>query len=134
MSLLEITCVDYKNSKRSCRISGKPDACPICGKGIDPILSYAFMRGFVNGLILEVVFKCPRKECDHLFVAYYRQAQSFGDYFVLSGTKLPLTVEYKEFSETIKNVSKRFPKIYNQAMLAEVSGLDQICGVATEKH
>jgi len=131
MSIKNIEYRDDQNRTGSCSISSTPDTCPICGQGIEPVFRHAFKRGSVTDESLELVFRCPKQRCDHLFVAYYhpvRPGVSMGDYFVLSGSRLPLKLEYKEFSDIIKNISKQFDRIYNQAMLAEENGLDQICG------
>jgi len=65
-----------------------------------------------------------------LFVAYYSPGARghLGDYFCLDRTRLPLKIEYTEFSEVVNKISKQFKRIYNQALLAEENGLDQICG------
>ena len=43
------------------------------------------------------------------------------------------TPSYREFSETINNISPSFTKIYNQSFCAEQLSLDQICGVGYRK-
>jgi hypothetical protein len=131
MSGQQINYEDEQAHRGSCRISGKPDKCPICGRGIEPVLQHAFKRGDVMEESVEVVFKCPSEKCRHLFIAYYYPVGSrinVENYFTLSHTRLPLAIEYKEFSEIIKKMSSQFHRTYNQAMLAEENGLDQICG------
>jgi hypothetical protein len=130
MSLLEINYSDYQNASGRCKISDKPDTCPICGHNIDPVICCAYMRGSAVDRNLEIVFKCPNKDCKHLFVAYYSlpYTQRTGQYFVLSLSTLPLKIDHKEFGGIIDEISAQFSRIYNQAMLAESNGLDQVCG------
>jgi hypothetical protein len=127
---IQIKYEDNKGLEGSCSISGKPDKCPVCRRGIDPVFRYAFKRGSVLDETLELVFRCPIEECNHLFVAYYRPGApgSTGKYFYLNATGLPLSIEGKEFPEVINRISKQFGRIYNQALLAEGNGLDRICG------
>jgi hypothetical protein len=131
MSIQEINYEDDQAHRSSCSISGKPDRCPVCGRGVEPVFRHAFMRGSVTDESVEVVFKCPSEECSHLFIAYYYPVHSGANvenYFILSRTRLPLALEYKEFSEIIRKMSSQFDRTYNQAVLAEENGLDQICG------
>jgi hypothetical protein len=130
MSIRDVKYYDDQNQVGSCSISGAPDTCPICGCKVDPVFRHAFMRGSVVDRMLEVVFKCTSEKCNHLFIAYYDECRAGGtfDYFIWNMSRLPLKIGYKEFSKIIDNISKEFPRIYNQAMLAEKNGLDQICG------
>lgn len=131
MSTKSIEYYDDEGRPHNCSISGAPDTCPICGCKVDPVFRHAFMRGSVVDRMLEVVFKCPSEDCDHLFIAYYypgARGVSGSNYFVLNMSRLPLKIEYRKFSDIIKKISKEFARIYNQAKLAEDNGLDQICG------
>ena len=130
MPIQEINYEDDQAHRGSCSISGKPDTCPVCGRKVEPIIRHAFKRGSLTDESLEVIFKCPSGECNHLFVAYYSPGARglVGKYFYLNMVRLPLKIEHKEFPEVVNKISKQFKKIYNQALLAEENGLDQICG------
>jgi hypothetical protein len=131
MSSKSIEYYDEENRPRSCTISGAPDTCPICGCKVDPVFRHAFMRRSMADRVLEVVFKCPSEDCDHLFIAYYypgARGVSGSNYFVLNMSRLPLKIEYSKFSEIINRISKQFPRIYNDAKLAEENGLGEVCG------
>lgn len=131
MSKRDIEYLDEDRHPGRCAISGAPDTCPACGRGVEAVLFSAFKRGTVSGDSIEVVFRCPKKQCNHLFIAYYypvRRGVNIGNYFALDATRLPLLIENREFSDIIKGISKRFPRIYDQAMLAEENDFDEICG------
>lgn len=131
MSTRSIEYYDEENRRGSCSISGALDTCPICRRRVEPVFRHAFMRGSLPDQSLEVVFRCPSKQCNHLFIAYYWTGElgwNRDEYFVLNTSKLPLKIEYREFSEIINRISKQFPRIYNDAKRAEENGLDEICG------
>lgn len=108
-----------------------PEVCPACGKGIQPIFSYqhAVDEWRAWDGFLQIVFRCPRKDCQRLFIALYRAERYAGDVsLILRKNYLLDFVEFEEFSETIKKVSEKFSRIYNQARIAEENGLDEISG------
>lgn len=113
-----------------------PDTCAACEKGIAPIFCFQYgvdiwreYDGF-----LQVVFRCPRKECQRLFIALYGAERGYsGTVLIFRKTYLMDFVEFEEFSELITGVSKEFPKIYNQAKIAEENGLLLIAGPGYRK-
>lgn len=118
-------------------IDKKPDTCPACGKGISPITCYSYgvdtwrrYEGF-----LQVVYRCPREECNRLFIAKYINSQYGGvsDTLFLNKTYLLDFIEFETFSEPITKISEKFPRIYNQAKIAEENGLDMIAGPGFRK-
>ncbi len=125
---MDIEYRDLENKTHVCRISGKPDLCPACGRKIDAVFYCAFGYGSLDHSRIEIVFRCPSKGCNHLFVAYYYVLGPPYDYFVMRSSMLPLIVEKRKFPDIIKDISKEFLTIFNQAMLAEKNGLDQVCG------
>ncbi|MBI5613548.1 DUF4145 domain-containing protein [Candidatus Gottesmanbacteria bacterium] len=118
-------------------IDKKPDTCPACGKGISPITCYSYgvdtwrrYEGF-----LQVVYRCPREECNRLFITSYFPSQYGGinDTLYLNKTFLLDSVEIEKFTESIAKISEKFPRIYNQAKIAEDNGLDTIAGPGYRK-
>ena len=50
-------------------VDKQPDHCPICQKGIHPMNTETFgLHGTESEMELERVFRCPRKECERIFV------------------------------------------------------------------
>lgn len=117
-------------------IDKKPDTCPACGKGISPIFCFQYgvdtwrrYEGF-----LQIVYRCPREECNRLFIAkYINPGYATGDTLFLNTTYLLDITEYEEFSEFITKISEKFPRIYNQARITEENGLDMIAGPGYRK-
>lgn len=118
-------------------IDKKPDTCPACGNGISPITCYSYgvdtwrrYEGF-----LQVVYRCPREECTRLFIAKYIPSEYSGisDTLYLNKTYLLDLLEFEHFSESVTNISEKFPKIYNQAKVAEENNLDMIAGPGYRK-
>jgi hypothetical protein len=120
--------VRYEAGTIAIGASSFPDTCPLCHLGIDPRFIGGYLhRGFFE---LELIFQCPRSECKHLFIGYFKCGQYPGDARVSYNLNLlrPLNPQSREFGEIINSVSKDFVKIYNQAEAAEKLGLDEIAG------
>lgn len=113
-----------------------PDICAACDKGIEPIFCYQYgvdtwreYDGF-----LQIVFRCPRKECQRLFVAYYGAERGYaGTALVLRKTYLMESFEVEKFPESVTNISNQFDIIYNQSKIAEDNGLRLIAGPGYRK-
>ncbi|WP_349346281.1 hypothetical protein [Priestia megaterium] len=103
-----------------------PDTCPICSFGISPKCILVHDKSEV---ITELLFGCPRYECNSLFFAIYRDDFRGGEFVRL----YPYSKVNKKFPEEITEVSSEFVLIYNQAHHAEQEGLDLICGVGYRK-
>ena len=52
-----------------------PDYCPICLQGIQPLDTG---QHFVGEPWLEVVFRCPRLQCEHFFLGRYNLKRRAG--------------------------------------------------------
>jgi hypothetical protein len=128
MGTKEIKFYDYEDKEGYTKIFEEPDTCPICDHKITAKFIIAFAGGEYGRRHLEVVYKCPNNKCAHLFIAYFHEYVPRGGAFTYMGSRLPLKLDCTEFPETISEISKEFPIIYNQAFLAEHNGLDQICG------
>lgn len=113
-----------------------PDTCQACGKGIEP--KFCFQYGVdtwreYDGF-LQIVFRCPRKECQRLFIAYYGAERGFGStVLILRRTYLMGFVEFEEFPNSVTSISSKFGAIYNQSKIAEDNGLGLIAGPGYRK-
>jgi hypothetical protein len=91
-----------------------------------------FVTAVMNrtGAQAHAVFRCPVANCRGLFVGVYRVS---GQACSLTGTALGRYTEKREFPKNIQAVSGGFCEIYNQALVAEENGLEQICGPGYRK-
>lgn len=113
-----------------------PDICAACGKGISPIFCYQYgvdvWRAYEG--FLQIVFRCPRKECQRLFIALYGAERGFGNtVLLLRRTYLMEYVEFEKFPESITSISGQFEAIYNQSKISEENGLHLIAGPGYRK-
>lgn len=114
-----------------------PDICPHCGKGIEPVFCFQYgvdvWRAYDG--FLQIVFRCPKKECQRLFVALYGTDKALGGGVALrlQTTYVADYVDYEKFPEIINKLSEKFSRIYNQAKIAEENGLDEVAGVGYGK-
>lgn len=120
----------------------KPDNCPICHNGIDPIFIVAFLkreRKVSYDNVLEVVYRCTKDNCLSFFIAtYLKHYTSFHAEALEQGNFAPHSLEpyypeIRKFSDTISDLSINFCEIYNQARVSEQSKLDLICGLGYRK-
>ncbi len=109
----------------------KPNTCSICKCGIDPktINKFIYKYNDINRII--VTYQCPI--CDDLIFAFY-EIGSDSYYETINDEILhPFRVignnQTKNFSDEIKEVSKRFVDIYNDTYIAEQAGCKEIIGV-----
>lgn len=116
-----------------------PEVCPYCDKGIRAIYTNSiFIRHDSDPVhtALQIVFTCPMgKTCGRAFVVNYTQTK-YGrpdGHFYLQRVLRLNYVEWKEFPDSIKTISSRFNRIYNQSRVADENGLDDICGPGYRK-
>lgn len=110
-----------------------PDECPICNKKIQPAIQHAIQVSATDKNIISAVFLCPNDECMELFLGRYEDEGDWGEPdYMLSNTS-PNTVAPRIFDDQITIISKSFVNIYNQARIADLNGLDQICGMGYRK-
>jgi len=106
-----------------------PDECPHCHKGIQP-LPY---QGFVNENQLQIIFRCPREDCRNIFIAYYENTVVNTVWTYVYYKSSIGTIQTREFSEEITEISENFVDILNQSLAAEKYGLSQIVGIGLRK-
>lgn len=107
-----------------------PDYCPICEKMISPHFVTGYVGHFGEVSDLHCAFLCPNPKCSHLFLAIYEKD---GQGFYIHQRSFPDRISNIIFEPTIGKVSPDFPKIYNQAITAEINKLDQISGMGLRK-
>ncbi len=129
-----------ESSSGSAEIDRFPDTCPICERAgvFKPIFAYGKTDRYGESLRLQVVYRCPRQECQILFFAFYNDPYHVRPWtgtptFYLQRFSLTEAVDPKVFEEPIPAISPKFPRIFNQAMIAEENGLDEICGTGYGK-
>jgi hypothetical protein len=112
-----------------------PDLCPLCKYHVKPkrqIASYTNLH--LGRERVQIIFRCTNEECDRFFIASYIKENDlgYGHPFRLYNVT-PKSNPEMEYSETIKELSPSFVEIYNQAIAAESSELDQIAGIGLRK-
>ena len=116
-----------------------PDHCPLCHHGIMPsrIAASNILREEINGDVLQIVFLCPRKECQRLFIGMYFQNYGYHRRFVEGPHLLNNTAPYKaripHVPDEIKRISLNYVELLSQSEAAEAYKLDQIAGAGFRK-
>jgi hypothetical protein len=121
--------INVNGQSRSITLADPPNECPICHSYIQPIQTLAYVP--LAGGAVETVFRCPRRECDHHFVARY-VAPVHGGLYAFAGFG-KVTIAKKEFSPAIREVSEQFCLVYNEAYAAEQHDYKLICGPGYRK-
>ncbi|WP_302626777.1 hypothetical protein [uncultured Eubacterium sp.] len=111
------------------------NVCPICKTTISPVYIASSLNSYFEASVFNYCQSCNntfiskysvRKNCDHSF-----QIISFDmDKFIISE---PYEFDKKVFEKAIVSLSPQFDKIYNQALAAESSRLDEIAGIGFRK-
>jgi hypothetical protein len=121
--------------QRSVSIDNLPDECPICHNVIIPnsfSMGYYFPEKWNRGDCLQVIYRCPKLDCQKLFIGNYKANSSACEHFSFEYSQ-PCNKIDKKFSDTITKISNNFTTIYNQSFRAEQDGLLEICGVGYRK-
>ena len=127
--------VTFDNGTRNCTIDRTPDICPICHTSIVPNEAGQVIA---TPDWLERVLRCPKQECQHLYIARYGNFSrpspgSGGTYSYRFERVLPVTPSPSVQPETVVKLSPNFRETFQQAETAEQTGLDQISGVGYRK-
>lgn len=137
---LELTYQDLNGQTDSVIIDKYPDRCPVCENGIEAKFFGAWGKSYSDygkGHLVQAVFRCPRLDCQTVFIAYYASfpGASYGsdNYVFLKNTFVRPYFKPEEFDEEIVTLSPDFVAIYTQAKIAEEMGLDLICGPGYRK-
>jgi len=127
---------NIQNQPGAVQIDYYPDECPICHHFITSVLfhpqAYYDRAQWDKSDCLQIIFRCPRRACQKLFIANYEASDSSCTSFRFQNCQ-PITKIGRKFSETIRNISENFCTIYNQSLSAEEGGLIEVCGVGYRK-
>lgn len=129
---------DYEHDEPSkVEINKYPDECPACDRGGRPVFCFAYVKSgdSYGTLHMEVVFRCPFRDCQRLYFVHYEKdiRASYDAPFFLKEIYILRKVKFEEFPETINKLSERFKFIYNQSKVAEENKLNEICGTGYKK-
>ena len=121
----------------------EPTECPICHFAIQPSEGEWTITPSADGpkRILEIIFKCPRRECGHFFIARYRRSDVPSTVSGLGHAlhefvfyeAVPATPPQPRIPQEVADVSPLFPEIYSQSLAAESYGLNQVAGMGFRK-
>ena len=108
-------------------------SCPRCGVSLLPTVISAVLVDHEYGDEeydkLFLLNHCPT--CDKCFLSEHSYNEDDDGYDFISFS--PVLYSQKDFSPEINQLSPNFVKIYNEAFLAESSGLLSICGMGYRK-
>lgn len=105
------------------------DYCPICHKGIEPIILGNNLIGLKSD-ILQRLFMCPRNQCGRIFLANYYGHPS--GVFSLKNLE-PRQHEEPSLPDLLKENFPDFCEIYKQAIIADEMDLKEITGMGLRK-
>lgn len=106
-----------------------PSNCPNCHKSITPNPLFGHYCEINDET--EIFLFCPDKNCKKSFIAYYYYIGE--NRYNFTGRTSKGTLIGRNFSDSIKETSIDFIKIYNQSYEAEQQDLKEICGVGYRK-
>ncbi len=116
-----------------------PDHCPICHSGVEPVnlTQNVVTRDRNRGNVLQIIYCCPKHDCQRAFIATYRQNTNFQIHrpdgeFILRSTA-PFAAEEPKTPEEITAISPDYTNLITQSSAAEHYQLDQIAGVGYRK-
>lgn len=107
--------------------------CPCCSTGVreDHIASYLFCTDFNEIYTMFSLFFCP--VCQECFLMRYKVQETLVGYSAFSQGTIQVAIKKSTFSDNINKISPKFISIYNQSKTAELSGLNEICGIGYRK-
>jgi hypothetical protein len=129
------------NDKHQVDIANPPDTCPVCHHAIEVkttgVAALDQSDWTSPHAKLEIVYRCPRKQCARLFIGRFQHVQlaggrSFTQDFALRAL-VPTEPRRPDTPAEVVHVSPAYAQIYAQASAAEAFGLDQIAGVGYRK-
>jgi hypothetical protein len=114
------------NQPSTVNVDATPDRCPICHVAVTPI---DWTTGTFAGQFLERLLQCPNNECHRLFIARYRH----DNVAYLFQSCVPAEIKSPVQTNTIKEISKDFCSIYDEAYRAENQNLKLVAGPGYRK-
>lgn len=113
---ISIEAQTYEGAAKNLRIDRFPDSCPICHHAIEPVARGPAHVNSDGESKLEIVFRCPRRFCQRLFISRYIMG---GLGIFQFSESVPFEPVNRAFSEHITDISPDFCEIYNEALNAE---------------
>jgi hypothetical protein len=128
--MIQINVRRFEGGNDSFKIKYLPSECPYCHRSVIP-------QRFEGYKLLDsemaVIYQCPDSRCQQIFIAYYQTRFNGGtSNWELNRTSIG-NIKGKNFATDIKTISPTFITIYNQALKAEMLGLDHVCGIGYRK-
>lgn len=110
------------------------NTCPICKSKISPIYIAASLNTSSNVTIFNHCRSCHNSFISNYTISRSNKSTQNNVYYesTLSSSE-PCRFEKHIFDDKITSLSPQFDKIYNQALAAETSGLDEIAGLGYRK-
>ncbi len=138
---LRLSYLDINNKTLEVNVDRYPDQCPVCESGVDvkPLSAYGKIEDnpWRDGKFIQVIFRCPKVDCQSVFFAVYTNLGCvdgrFSENVFLKNGYISPFIKTEAFDSDIEKLSPNFIKIFNQAKLADQSGLDLICGAGYRK-
>jgi hypothetical protein len=106
-----------------------PDECPVCHAGIEP-LKQKWAHFHSTKKRLEVGFRCPKAQCQSLFLARY---VNYGNADLSYSGSYPIEPRNADFSSHIRKISPSYCAIANEAQKADNGGWKLIAGPGYRK-
>ncbi|MBX3697001.1 MAG: DUF4145 domain-containing protein [Dokdonella sp.] len=128
--------ISFKNERSTYTLPGIVDTCPICHHGIVPIFVTHVSMPSPPGIPgrFEVILRCPRHSCFHVYIARCKVSGSSASEVNLSVDRiLPKELVKPAIAPEVEKVSQSFVSIYQQAKAAESYGLKEVTGIALRK-
>ena len=116
-----------------------PDHCPLCHHGImaSRIGASNIVRRQIEGDTLQLIYLCPRTECQRVFIGIYLQNYGPHGHYVEGPHVLQSTAPYSavkpQIPYEIQKISPDYVELLGQSEAAEAYQLDQIAGVGYRK-
>ena len=117
--------IDASSGRQRIYIS-EIEKCPLCKYSLIPELIYEYLPPYERDAIF--LYRCPK--CHDFFIAVYSDVlQSCGTFPSRILKLAPQNFVPATCNEYVSEISPQFVKIYNQALAAENSNLDEIAGI-----
>jgi len=127
MDSRKIRYINSEGQEHTETIQIAPLKCPHCKISIIP--KYIYANNGSDGNI-SVFCQCTNPGCNKTFLAKYVQKSYVSEF---SSIQANSSMDKKDFSDIVRNISPSFCDIYNQAYAAQQMNLSQICGVGYRK-
>jgi hypothetical protein len=114
------------NQPTTATVDATPDRCPICHVAVTPI---DWTIGTFAESFLERLLQCPNRACQRFFIARYK----FNSSVYLFQYCVPAEIKPPVQTNTIKEISKDFCSIYDEAYKAENQNLKLVAGPGYRK-